>query len=75
MNHQQKSHPGVESQSVANEITGVVIQTVLLVHFLYCCFGWIHVLPGCRVLLIKLLDEYEEVLEPPLLEHAHQVGR
>ena len=63
----------MQRQRVADEVVGVLVQTELSVDLRHGRRVGIDVLPGLGVVLVKVLNEDEEVFEATLLEEAHQV--
>ena len=56
-----------------DEVDGVSLQSELLEHLLRR-FVTIYALVGFGVALFEVLNSLQELLEPPLLEHAHEIG-
>lgn len=66
---------GVQGDGVTRELCDVLSQVEATEQLLRGGFVRVHVLVGARVCRVKVQGEVQQLLEPPLVEHAHQIWK
>lgn len=64
---------GVQGYGMTRELCHVLSQVEAAEQLLRGGFVGVHVLVGARVRRVKVQGEVQQLLEPPLVEHAHQI--